>query len=45
MVLSKNSNIILVDLIPNNSILVLKVDKKILDDHSLESIFKKKEEK
>ena len=43
MILSKNTNIILVDLIPSGSILVFKIDKKFLDDHTLESIFRRKQ--
>jgi len=31
MILSKNSNVLLVDLLPSKSILVFKMDKKFLD--------------
>ncbi len=31
MILSKNSNILLVDLLPSSSILVFKIDKNLLD--------------
>lgn len=45
MILSKNSNILLVDLLPSSSILVFKIDKNLLDEHTLESILKKKQDK
>ena len=44
MILSKNSNVVLVDLLPSSSILVFKVDKKFLDEHSLSSILKSKDQ-
>ena len=35
MILSKDSNIVLVDLIPTSSILVFKFDKTFFDEHTI----------
>lgn len=42
MILSKNSNVVLVDLLPSSSILVFKFDKKFLDEKTVDNILKSK---